>query len=150
LISFREKSYQFENRRNKMTVTNDSNPLSRADIEAELRMRAHKDKDFRHQLLTDSHTTLQQHYPQWFLNGKIPEEISIKVIEEDQQTLFIVLPQQQDDQITEVDEMDLGNIVGAGLLQDIKLVSRLKGVEPTPNTRSGCGVTRGCKTFFCN
>jgi hypothetical protein len=42
-----------------MTVINESQPLSRADVETELRIRAHKDKDFRQQLLADPRTTLQ-------------------------------------------------------------------------------------------
>jgi hypothetical protein len=119
-----------------MTVEHNS-LISRADIEAELRIRAHKDKDFRCQLLTDPHTTLQQHYPQWFANGNIPQEISFKIIEEEAQTLSIVLPQPQDDEVG-IDEASLAIATGAGLIQEVRnLAKGIEGisVEPKPKTR---------------
>jgi hypothetical protein len=135
-----------------MTAIHDFIPASRADIEAELRVRAHKDKDFRQRLLADPHTTLQQHYPQWFPDGKIPEEFSIKIIEEDKQMLSIVLPQQQDDEFSEVNEESWENVVGAGGSQIIASMRRgmNRNGRFTEETNL-CSITeRSCHTNNCS
>ena len=107
----REKKSDKEGEK-KLTDTNNYGVTSRESIEAELRTRASKDKEFRHKLLTDTHATLQQNYPEWFPSGKIPEYISLKVIEEDEHTGYIVLPHLQDDNSIEVDENILETVYG--------------------------------------
>ncbi len=47
---------------------------------------------FREALIADPKGVIQRLFPQCFPNGRLPEELTIKVIEEDPDTCQIVLP----------------------------------------------------------
>jgi hypothetical protein len=80
-----------------MQTVNRSHPLNTLpfvseEIERMLRLRAWKDEIFREALIADPKGVIQRLFPQCFPNGKLPEELTIKVIEEDPGTCHIVLP----------------------------------------------------------
>ncbi len=81
-----------------MTIKNTSHPLNTSsflseEIERTLRLRAWKDEIFREALIADPKGVIQHLFPQCFPNGKLPEELTIKVIEdEDPDICHIVLP----------------------------------------------------------
>jgi len=81
--------------------------LSREDLEQHLRARAWKDDAFRQEFLTNPKSVLERDYAQSFPDGKIPLELSIKVIEEDEQTICFVLPSRfPEDHLPEMEELD--------------------------------------------
>jgi hypothetical protein len=55
---------------------------SRAELEQHLRARAWKDDAFRQEFLANPKAVLERDYATWFPEGKIPSELSIKVVEE--------------------------------------------------------------------
>jgi hypothetical protein len=93
--------------------------LSREELEKDLRARAWKDDAFRQKFLANPKAVLERDYAQSFPEGQIPSEISIKVIEEDEQTLCFVLPPTlSGDQISELEHIDdeelLDTLAGGG------------------------------------
>jgi hypothetical protein len=103
------------------TVTSDEpqNALSREELEQHLRARVWKDDTFRQEFLTNPKAVLEHDYAQYFPEGQIPSELSITVIEEDEQAICFVLPSRlSDDQLSELEHMDdeelLGSIAGGG------------------------------------
>ena len=62
------------------------------EMERTLRLRAWKDEIFRKALIADPKGVIQRLFPQCFPNGKLPEELTIKVIEQDSDTCHIILP----------------------------------------------------------
>src|SRR5690348_1891785 len=93
---------------------------SREELEQHLRARAWKDDAFRQEFQADPKGVLQRDYAQWFPKGNIPSELSIKVIEEEEQSLYFVLPPKSPDNLSEIDKVDeeellgLSEVVGAG------------------------------------
>jgi hypothetical protein len=79
---------------------------SREELEQHLRTRAWKDDAFRQEFLTNPKAVLQRDYAQSFPEGQIPSQLSIKVIEEEEQALCFVLPPKlSDDQLSELEIM---------------------------------------------
>jgi hypothetical protein len=77
---------------------------SREELEMHLRARAWKDDTFRQEFLTNPKAVLQRDYAQYFPEGQIPSELSIKVIEEGEQALCFVLPPRlSDDQLSNLE-----------------------------------------------
>jgi hypothetical protein len=72
---------------------------SREELEMHLRARAWKDDAFRQEFLTNPRAVLQRDYAQYFPEGQIPSELSIKVIEEEEQALCFVLPPRLSDDL---------------------------------------------------
>jgi hypothetical protein len=66
--------------------------LSRETLEQHLRARAWKDDSFRQELLANPKAVLQRDFAAWFPEGKIPSELSIKIVEEEEQSICFVLP----------------------------------------------------------
>jgi hypothetical protein len=102
------------------TVTSDEpqNALSREELEQHLRARVWKDDTFRQEFLTNPKDVLERDYAQYFPEGKVPSELSIKVIEEDEQAICFVLPPKlSGDQISELENIDdeelLNTLLGA-------------------------------------
>jgi|SwirhirootsSR2_FD_contig_21_2388026_length_571_multi_7_in_0_out_0_1 hypothetical protein len=62
----------------------------------ELIYRSWKDEAFRQELMADPVAVLQREYSEAFPDGKVPEDLTIKVIAEDKDIMCIVLPQKPD------------------------------------------------------
>jgi hypothetical protein len=80
-----------------MTTDNTSDPLNplpllSQEMERTLRRLVWKDENFREALLADPKGIIQQVFPHCFPDGNIPDNLTIKVIEEDPSTHHIVLP----------------------------------------------------------
>jgi hypothetical protein len=96
---------------------------SREELEQHLRTRVYKDEVFRQEFQANPKAVLERDYAQWFPYGKIPSELSIKVITEEEQTLCFVLPSKRLDDLSKIDELDnedalseiAGGIVQTGL-----------------------------------
>lgn len=83
------------------------NAPSRVELEQHLRARAWKDDAFRQEFLTNPKAVLERDYAQYFSEGKIPSELSINVIEEEEQTICFILPSRlSDDQISDLKSLD--------------------------------------------
>jgi hypothetical protein len=67
-------------------------PFLSEEMERTLRLRAWKDEIFREALIADPKGVIQRLFPQCFPNGKLAEDLTIKVIEEDLDTCYIVVP----------------------------------------------------------
>jgi hypothetical protein len=80
--------------------------LSREELELHVRARAWKDEAFRQEFLINPKTVLERDYTAWFPEGNIPAELSIKVIEEEEQTLCFVLSPKAPDHLSEINELD--------------------------------------------
>jgi hypothetical protein len=88
---------------------------SREELEQHLRTRAWKDDAFRQEFLAHPETILERDYARYFPEGQIPSELSIKAIEEDEQSICFVLPPKcSDNQPPDVDEELLDKSKGAG------------------------------------
>jgi Nitrile hydratase, alpha chain len=60
---------------------------SRAELERRLIQRSLQDEDFRRRLLADPRAALQEE-----LGARLPEEVEVRVVEETQDTIYLVLP----------------------------------------------------------
>ena len=105
-----------------MTTNNTSHslnalPFLSEEMERMLRLRAWKDEIFREALIADPKGVIQRLFPQSFPDGKVPEELTIKVIEEDPGTCHIVLPFLSDEisiaEIPEEEHLELLAHMGA-------------------------------------
>ena len=105
-----------------MTTNNTSHPLNTfpflsEEMERALRLRAWKDEIFREALIADPKGVIQRLFPQSFPDGKVPEELTIKVIEEEPGTCHIVLPFLSDEvstaEIPEEEQLELLAHMGA-------------------------------------
>jgi hypothetical protein len=67
-------------------------PPLREEAERTLRLRAWKDETFRQELIANPQGVIQRLFPECFPDGKVPQHITYKVIEEDQYTHHIILP----------------------------------------------------------
>jgi hypothetical protein len=97
--------------------------LSKAELEQDLRARAWKDDAFRQEFLTNPKAVLERDYAQYFPKGKLPKELSIKMIEEEEQAICFVLPPKfSADQLAQMQNIDdetlLATAVGGGGLTD--------------------------------
>ena len=77
---------------NKTSHSFNTYPFLNEEMKRTLRLRALKDEIFREALIADPKGVIQQLFSQSFPNGKLAEELTIKVIEEDSGTCHIVLP----------------------------------------------------------
>jgi hypothetical protein len=80
-----------------MTIDNTNNPLNllpllSEDMKRMLRLWAWRDENFCEALIADPKGVIQQIFPHCFPDGKIADNLTIKVIEEDLFTRHIVLP----------------------------------------------------------
>jgi hypothetical protein len=72
-----------------------------------VRARTWKDEAFRQAFLVNPKAVLERDYAQWFPEGKLPSELSIKVIEEEAQAICFVLPPRfSGDQLPEMEDLD--------------------------------------------
>jgi hypothetical protein len=82
-----------------MTTDNSLNefpPLSE-EVERMLRLQAWKDETFRQELIANPKGVTERLFPECFPDGKVPEQITYKVIEEDQYSPHIILPALHDE-----------------------------------------------------
>ena len=68
-------------------MTEASGGISRAELERRLINRSMEDEPFRQRLLDDPKGTLEQE-----LGRRLPEGLDVRVVEESQQTIYLVLP----------------------------------------------------------
>jgi hypothetical protein len=123
------------------TMTNEEKCISskenfleqRARVELALRTRALRDQAFRQALQENPKPVLEREYPDWFVGGKIPESLTIKVIQEDEQTLHLVLPTQEREALAPIEEDDLAVISGGMTVPKINR-HLLKGPTCSPQT----------------
>jgi len=114
-------------------------PYSREDLEQHLRARAWKDGVFRQEFQVNPKGVLQRDYAQWFPEGKIPLELSIKVIEEEEQVIYFVLPSKSDN--------DLLPELGSVTLDDLNLSGGTSSTQLIICTNVSVCYTRvGCTT----
>ena len=122
--------------------------LSRAGVEHELRTRAYKDDAFRQALQEDPQAVLEREYPQWFPNGKIPDGLSIKVIEDEEQTMNLVLLPRKSSTTSTLAEEDLASIQGGGAVGGA-LKGSIRKLK-ADNTRDwGCRTDFTCSGSTC-
>ena len=67
-------------------------PFLTEEMERTLRLLAWKDEIFREALIANPKGVIQHLFPQCFPNGQLPDQLTIKVIEEDPDICHIVLP----------------------------------------------------------
>jgi hypothetical protein len=79
-------------------------PPLRAEVEKTLRLQAWKDEAFRQELIANPKGVIERLFPQCFPNGKAPNHVTYKVIEEDPHTHYIVLPTLPDEVTNELSE----------------------------------------------
>jgi hypothetical protein len=95
-------------KRSQITV---SDTLSREELEQHVRARAWKDEAFRQEFVTNPKAVLERDYAQFIPDGKLPSDLCIKVIEEEEQTLSFVLPPQcSDNQLSDLNSIDDGEL----------------------------------------
>jgi hypothetical protein len=115
-----------------MTTENTSHPLNTfpflsEEIERTLRLRAWKDEVFREALIADPKGVIQRLFPQCFPNGRLPEQLTINVIEEDPGTCHIILPPLPDElPIPEIPEEE-----HLELLANMSVDRKLGGRDPS-------------------
>jgi hypothetical protein len=105
---------------------------SREKLEQYLRARAWKDNAFRQEFQTNPKAVLERDYAHYFPDGKIPSELFIKVIEEDEQTIYFVLPFHfSDDQSLDLDIINDEEFLG------------ISGGYPIRSNGTGCPFCTG-------
>jgi hypothetical protein len=105
-----------------MTMTTEENiqdvtnqqPPSREEVERELRLRAWKDEAFRQELIANPKGVIERLFPQCFPDGKVPDNLTYKVIVEDAYTHHILLPTLPDELINEISEERLEELLVNG------------------------------------
>jgi hypothetical protein len=136
LLKFFDKEKQIMEKQDTITTVTPQSTPSREELEQHVRTRAWKDDTFRQEFLTNPKAILERDYAQYFPEGKIPLELSIKVIEEEEQDLCFVLPPRlPDDQLSELDsinEEELLSLSGAG------------GYRPPRSIAPGCTIPIIC------
>jgi hypothetical protein len=83
---------------------------SREELEQHLRARAWKDDTFRQELLANPQAVLQRDFAAWFPDGTIPSELSIKVVEEEEQSICFVLPPRAPDALYDIEALEEGEL----------------------------------------
>jgi hypothetical protein len=140
----------------KMDKTNqkasaNNNPLYlRAEIETELRARAYKDKAFEQALQSDPRSVLERDYPQWFPGGKVPEGLTIRIIQEEEDSLNVVLLPKRAGGLAPLSEEDLAGVQGGGALSMLRSAGPdMKGLFEGETKHCGsadCTATEHCAT----
>ena len=88
----------------------DSNPNDRHEVEDRLTSRAMNDAEFRQKLLDDPKAALQDE-----MGVSLPSEVTIKVLEETPDTLYLVIPANIEASPTgELSDAELGAVAGGG------------------------------------
>lgn len=111
---------------------------SRTDLEQLLRTRAHKDETFRQDFLANPRAVLERDYPDYFPGGKVPDGKVIKVTEEDEQTLHLVLPPKSSDILSDIRAELLKGVQG-GVNPVVGGLDRI-GLSPLRGTRDRSGM----------
>ena len=83
--------------------------ISRAEFERRLINRSLQEEDFRQQLLSEPNAILEQD-----LGRRLPESIEVRVVQESQDTIYLVLPSRKAAvaQGSELSDQDLENVSG--------------------------------------
>ena len=82
--------------------------FQRKDLEQMLIEKALKNEDFRKQLIENTKVTIEQE-----MGMKIPEPMKIKIVEEDPQTIYLVLPYVPAGETqVELSEIELQDVAG--------------------------------------
>jgi hypothetical protein len=83
---------------------------SRAEIESTLVQRSMEDDSFRQRILDDPKAVVEQE-----LETQLPEDVEVKVVEESQQTIYLVLPSTSPIvEGEELSERELEEVAGGG------------------------------------
>ena len=127
---------------------NNTLPFLSEEMERTLRLRAWKDEIFREALIANPKGVIQRLFPQCFPNGKLAEELTIKVIEEGPGTCHIVLPSLLDEfptpEIPEEEQLELLVHMGAERRPE-RMDASEKHQSQLPDKKSLFDVSR--KTF---
>ncbi len=67
-------------------------PHPRRELESQLITRALRDEEFRRQLIADPKAALEAELQRLHLDLRLPPSLRVKVLEEDPDTLYLVLP----------------------------------------------------------
>ena len=86
---------------------------SRAEMERTLVQRSMEDEDFRQRLLDDPKAAVEQE-----LATQLPEDVEVRVVEESQQTIYLVLPSASPLGQGEISDQDLEQVAGGDLSTD--------------------------------
>jgi hypothetical protein len=97
---------------NKKASSDNKLLLLRAEIETELRTRAYKDEAFQQALKSDLRGVLEREYPYWFPDGKIPQSFTIRIIQEEEDSLNVVLLPKRAGTFTSLTEGGLATVHG--------------------------------------
>ncbi len=81
---------------------------TRNDIEKELVLKAWEDEEFKQRLVSDPKAVIAEKY-----GAELPDAIDVKVVEENMQTLYIVLPAKPLNN-NELSDDQLENVAGGG------------------------------------
>src|SRR5690242_19114183 len=95
---------------NSQNVTSQHIPL-KEEVERELRVRAWKDEAFRQELIANPKVAFERLFPPFFPDGKVPDCVIYKVIEEDAYTHHIILPALPDELTNELSEETLEKLI---------------------------------------
>jgi hypothetical protein len=139
-----------------MQINNFKTP--RPEIEKELRSRAHKDEAFRLELQANPRAVLERDYPHWLPEGKVPAGLSINIIDEQEQTLNVVLLPQSSNSFSTLVGEELDSVSGGvsfgGLNNGVRGLSGIRdemagaAKSRERSTSSNCGdrdtVTDSC------
>jgi Nitrile hydratase, alpha chain len=92
-------------------MTEASGGGGRAEIERRLIQRSMEDEDFRQRLLADPKATVEQE-----LGTRLPEGVEARVVEESQQTIYLVLPSASPlgGEGVELSDQELEEVAGGG------------------------------------
>lgn len=88
---------------------------ARKDLEAKLVARAVKDASFRQRLLSDPKSALQEEIGQLAPGTSLPEGFQVEVLEEDDRSLYVVLPSKQSES-RELSDEELQPVAGGILI----------------------------------
>lgn len=115
---------------------------SRAELEQHVRTRAWKDETFRQEFLANPKALLERDYAQWFPEGKIPAELSIKTIVEEEQAICFVLPPRGLEPLPEMDDLEeeeLADVTGG--IHTARCSANCPSIGCTVNCSAGCSNT---------
>jgi hypothetical protein len=116
---------------------------SREELVQHVYARAWKDDAFCQAFQANPEAVLEQEYAEWLPGGKFPSELSIKVVEEEKQTICFVLPPRVPNHLPEVDDLKEEELLEA--------TGEIFTGGCTRNCTGDCtgGCTGGCSGTHC-
>ena len=97
-----------------MTQAGGAGAISRAEFERRLINRSLEDETFRQRLLDEPKAAVEQE-----LGRQLPESIEVRVVQESQDTIYLVLPSRAVAQGSELSDQDLEKVSGGSTFSPI-------------------------------